>query len=954
MDRYPPNPPGQPIPDNTLNNNGVFNLIWSASTDPAESGIAEYEIQYSLNAAPYVYLASTTTTGFLTSGLAQGDYTFRVRAVDGAGNVGDFGATSVSVKVDTTAPLGTISINSGAARTGTESVSLTLSATDDQGVADMSFSNDNITWSAWVPYGTTQNWSLSTGDGTKVVYARYRDTVGNIGIFTDDIILDTTGPLGGVTVTPAPFSATGTLSLNLSASDGSGVNLMALSLDGGAFVSQAYSPAYDWNVASGFATHTVQVKYYDSLGNESAVFTSSTCVDTIVPTTPSVTDDGTYSPFIDKLHASWTSSDAQTGISYYLVKVGTSAGAGDTVAEVNVGVATETTFSSLSLDIGGSTLYYFTVCAIDKAGNISAFGNSDGIKAGDPTPPDPVIVTDDGNYTGNSTQLHATWTASNDSDSGINRYEFSAGTSAGAADVVTWTNLGIALSNTATGLALTNGTQYWINVRIYNNGGTSTVSSSNGIIVDTAAPPVPTMSAEPTYSSGTANIVSCAAVTDALSGGVLYNFQSATNTGFTASLVSSGWISNPTHTFSGLTHGTTYYFRVQSKDAVGNVSAFSGSVNSIQDSNAPSATNYTDNTALNADPDYVWTRDTSVSFVPTSLSDDLSGVKNVYVEIATETAFTNTLYASWLSNTSGALTTSVGAADGDKIYARAKFEDIAGNISGWFTTDGITLDQTAPTANATTDIVGGNNDPNDEISIDTNLYFSFSHSDAVSGVADVRIQVATDNGFTAIATDVWLGTTVTSYLYKFGADGSTYYARILVKDNAGRESAFAARSNGIRVDMSAPNPTTGKMFYINKKPGANLSELTTATETVFITLTIDDPSGVASATISNDGVSWTTWDLPANDPASYPWVLDSVPGTKTIHMKFRDKVGNTSSEFTETIDFYPGFVIHTGLKDDSTYPVDTYDEYSGQNKYGTDRTKTDSPTEGRSLILKTP
>jgi hypothetical protein len=670
-----------------------------------------------------------------------------------------------------------------------------------------------------------------------------------------------------------------------------------------------------------------------------------------------VTDDGVYSPWLDQLHASWTSSDPHSGISHFLVQVGTAAGLGDVVAETNVGNVNEITFSSLPLDISGATNYYFTVKAVNNAGGISAAGYSNGIKGGDPTPPLPVTVTDDGAYSSNNSILHATWNASSDPDSGINRYEFSAGTAAGQTNVVPWTDLALALNHTATGLSLTNGQIYYINVKIWNNGGTSTVSISDGIRIDTVPPGVPVLNTEPAYTSGTVNIVSCNAVTDALSGGVQYLFERATDSLFTTGNANSGWITTPSYTFTGLTHGLTYYFRVKSRDAVLNESNYSAILSSRQDSNPPTCVNYTDNVVGNSDPDQQWTQDAVVSFAATSLNDDLSGVKNVYLQIANENTFASPLWQGWINNTTGNYTYTAPAVDGSKIFARARFEDVAGNISVYSptaTTDGITLDLSNPVAGATTDNVANNNDNNHILSGDANLYFDFSHSDSISGVADVRVLVASDSTFSQIATDVWLGSAATSYWYKYGADNSTYWAKIMVKDRAGRVSPWGSPSDGIRVDLSAPTDPGGEMFFINKKPGAYLGETTTATSTVYLTLTVSDASVIASASVSNDGTNWTIWLTPSLDPASKTWELTTTPGQKTVYMLFEDEVHHVSPVFTQNIDYYPNFNVQIGDRDDKTYPVDTYDEYLGQNKYGTDRASSSTALEGRSLRLETP
>jgi len=100
-----------------------------------------------------------------------------------------------------TPPTGTILINGGADYTNTTAVTLTLSATDDSGrVAQMQFSNDNLTYTDPEPYKTTKSWSLPPGEGLHTVYAKFSDPSGNWSQPTSDaIILDTIPPV--VTIT---------------------------------------------------------------------------------------------------------------------------------------------------------------------------------------------------------------------------------------------------------------------------------------------------------------------------------------------------------------------------------------------------------------------------------------------------------------------------------------------------------------------------------------------------------------------------------------------------------------------------------------------------------------------------------------------------------------------------------------------------------------------------------
>jgi hypothetical protein len=120
-------------------------------------------------------------------------------ATDEAGNTSS--AQLTITNIDTSPPTGTVKINNGDEKTKVTTVTLTL---DDQstGAEQISFSDDNATWSDWEPFSTTKPYILPTGDGTKTVYARLMDAAGNISSvsISDSITLDTIPPATIVSV----------------------------------------------------------------------------------------------------------------------------------------------------------------------------------------------------------------------------------------------------------------------------------------------------------------------------------------------------------------------------------------------------------------------------------------------------------------------------------------------------------------------------------------------------------------------------------------------------------------------------------------------------------------------------------------------------------------------------------------------------------------------------------
>ena len=123
---------------------------------------------------------------------------------------------------DTTPPTGSISINNDATYTDSRSVTLTLSASDNlSGVSQMMITNSSsFEGASWESYATSKSWTLTSGDGRKKVYTKFKDGAGNISeIYSDDIILDTTPPTVTITSPSADTSVRSEVVIKGTASD---------------------------------------------------------------------------------------------------------------------------------------------------------------------------------------------------------------------------------------------------------------------------------------------------------------------------------------------------------------------------------------------------------------------------------------------------------------------------------------------------------------------------------------------------------------------------------------------------------------------------------------------------------------------------------------------------------------------------------------------------------------
>ncbi len=281
-----------------INNNAVYTVSAAVTLNlsATDAGSSVSQMKFSNNnitwSTPEAY--ATTKSWTLTSG--DGTKTVYVKYKDVAGNWSS--TYSDSIVLDTVPPTGTIKINNGAASTTSLNVTLNLSASDSRsGMSQMQFSNDNSTWSTPEAYATTKSWTLTSGNGTKTVYAKYKDKAGNwSGAISDTINLtlaDTTPPTGSITINNnAVYTTSTSVTLNLSATDtGSGMGAgsqMQLSNDNVNWSTPAaYAVTKTWTLTSGNGTKYVYVKYKDVAGNW-----SSPVYDTIIldaPPPPQIT-----------------------------------------------------------------------------------------------------------------------------------------------------------------------------------------------------------------------------------------------------------------------------------------------------------------------------------------------------------------------------------------------------------------------------------------------------------------------------------------------------------------------------------------------------------------------------------------------------------------------------------------------------------------------------------------
>ena len=243
--------------------------------------------------------------------------------------------------------------------------------------------------------------------------------------------VDTTPPTGTISINNGDtYTNTTAVVLYLTAEDnpgGIGVSEMRFSNypTTNWSYAQSYKPTAQWSIRMSSGTNTVYAKFSDLLGNWSEAVSDTIILDTSAPTAVIVTDEGAYTTHNTQLYASWTqSTDTISGVKEYLYAIGTSSGGTDIVDWTSAGLNTEITHAGLSLQRG--VVYYFSVKAVDNAGNEGPVSSSDGITYSRPPEITDIILNSTGNeyHQGSPILIQAVAT---DPDGETIEYRYSAG-----------------------------------------------------------------------------------------------------------------------------------------------------------------------------------------------------------------------------------------------------------------------------------------------------------------------------------------------------------------------------------------------------------------------------------------------------------------------------------------------------------------------------------------------
>ena len=207
-------------------------------------------------------------------------------------------ASQFSIVSDTTAPTGiSIAIRGGSTYTNSNAVTISLTAT---GASEVILSeNSDFSGASYEPYAANKPFGLTTGDGTKTVYAKFRDTAGNeTSVISDTIILDTTPPTATITSTETSPTNAALIPFTVTFSEHV-TSISCLAYNGTVDHSSISGNIYTYYIdpsADGEVTFVVYLKYiYDDAGNvdyNAEDVQLSIVSDTIPPTDMSISING--------------------------------------------------------------------------------------------------------------------------------------------------------------------------------------------------------------------------------------------------------------------------------------------------------------------------------------------------------------------------------------------------------------------------------------------------------------------------------------------------------------------------------------------------------------------------------------------------------------------------------------------------------------------------------------
>src|SRR6266566_8116226 len=374
-------------------------LNWSAS----DSGTGLDHFELSLDGGTPIRL-DANVSGYTVSAPSDGSHTVQVTAFDGANNSA---AASVTVTVDTTPPVLSITYPGAGAMLATGNVTVAWAASDaTSGLDHFELSLDGGAVTVLGPTEGNHTFAgISQGSHTATLVAF--DLAGHTTAVARAFTVDTTAPTITLSAPAAGYLSTSNVLVTWVASDNNGLARIEVSLDGGAPITLGANATSKTLTSVSDGPHTIRVQAFDLAGSSA----SDSVVVTVDTTAPTVSLSAPSSGHVfgtDSVQLTWTASDATSGIDHFEARLD-----GGTPITVLAGTATYT-FTGVS--DGSHTL---ALRAFDRAGNTILASVAVTVDTAAPTAS--LTAPASGHVFGTGS-VQLTWTAS-DATSGIDHFE---------------------------------------------------------------------------------------------------------------------------------------------------------------------------------------------------------------------------------------------------------------------------------------------------------------------------------------------------------------------------------------------------------------------------------------------------------------------------------------------------------------------------------------------------
>ncbi|MBC8400573.1 MAG: T9SS type A sorting domain-containing protein [Candidatus Marinimicrobia bacterium] len=298
-------------------------------------------------------------------------------------------------------------------------------------------------------------------------------------------------------------------------------------------------------------------------------------------------------------------------------------------------------------------------------------------------------------WSNDSTTIAAVWSGFSDQLSGIASYHYSIGTSAGDSGIVDWQDNSLAESMSSTGLQLSNGITYFVNVRCYDRAGNWVEVSSNGVTIDLFEPtigaPVDGSLAEDLDWQTAIDSLHIYWTGNDTREMAYYEYCVGTASA-DSNLIAWTYVGSGTYAHIGdlsLSEGTTYYASVRAYDLAGNRSLVATSDGINVDITPPTAGNLYD--GLSDDLEYSESL-TSIGLNWDSFSDDQSGISGYYYQLGSTGGGDEIKTATYTTNMDTVTVTGLSLVHGQTYYASIRAVDLVGHSSDMVTSNGFTVD----------------------------------------------------------------------------------------------------------------------------------------------------------------------------------------------------------------------------------------------------------------------